>query len=176
MTPLLPPLLHGASAEAPPAAVGWGALVAGLLLAAYGLRAGVRSREGRAYLLAGLALAGIAGLALLRGASVEAAGVPPRNPFPLSPESVAAGRRVYEQHCAACHGRSGWGDGPASELLPRRPADFRAHVPMHTDGQLYVWITRGIPGSPMPGFRDRLRDEDRWHVVNYLRVLALSAR
>jgi mono/diheme cytochrome c family protein len=47
---------------------------------------------------------------------------------------------------------------------------------MHADGQLFAWVSEGIPGTAMPGFRGRLTDEERWHVVNYLRLLALSGR
>jgi mono/diheme cytochrome c family protein len=47
---------------------------------------------------------------------------------------------------------------------------------MHPDGLLYRWISEGVPDRSMPAFRGRLTEEERWHVVNYLRVLALSSR
>jgi putative copper resistance protein D len=47
---------------------------------------------------------------------------------------------------------------------------------MHADGHLFLWISSGVPGTPMPAFADRLTEEERWHVVNYLRVLALTGR
>lgn len=172
---LLPPFLHGAVAEGGPGLLGWAVLVAGLLLAFYGVRASLRTAEGRAFFLAGLAAAAVSGAGLLRPASPPAP-VPSRNPVPLTAESVQAGRRVYEVHCAACHGPRGAGDGPAAVGLTKKPADLRLHVPMHSDGQLYWWITVGVSGSAMPPFGDRLSEEERWHVVNYLRVLALSAR
>lgn len=79
-------------------------------------------------------------------------------------------------HCVVCHGSEGAGDGPAAASLPKRPADLRIHAFMHTDGQLYAVIGRGIPGTAMRGFSGLLTDTERWHVVNYLRVLALGAR
>ncbi|MFN3286239.1 MAG: c-type cytochrome [bacterium] len=172
---LLPPFLHGAVAEGGPGFLGWAVLVAGLLLAFYGVRAGLRTVEGRAFFLAGLAAAAVSGAGLLRPVPQPAA-TPSRNPVPLTAESVQSGRRLYEAYCAACHGRQGAGDGPAAAALARKPADLRLHVPMHTDGQLYLWITVGVPGTPMLGFADRLSEEERWQVVNYLRVLALIAR
>ncbi|MDR7387719.1 MAG: c-type cytochrome [Armatimonadota bacterium] len=172
---LLPPFLHGALTGGGPGFLGWTLLIAGLLLAFYGVKASLRTAEGRAFFLAGLAAAAVSGAGLLRPAPPPAV-VPSRNPVPLTAESVEAGRRVYEVHCAACHGQQGAGDGPAAAGLARGPADLRLHVPMHSDGQLYLWITVGVPGNAMPPFGDRLSDEDRWHVVNYLRVLALSAR
>ncbi len=42
----------------------------------------------------------------------------------LSPESVASGRAVYAQHCVACHGPAGDGQGEAAYLLYPRPRDF----------------------------------------------------
>jgi len=34
------------------------------------------------------------------------------------------GRTLYDANCAACHGPTGKGDGPAVAGLPRRPADL----------------------------------------------------
>jgi mono/diheme cytochrome c family protein len=170
-----PVLLHGTLSGSQASGLAWVALLAGLLLAGYGLRAGLRRPEGRSFFLAGLAAAAVVGVALAQARFGVSASLP-RNPVPASFESVAAGRRVYEAHCAACHGLQGAGDGPASPSLPRKPADLRVHVPMHPDGLLYRWISEGVPDRSMPAFRGRLTEEERWHVVNYLRVLALSSR
>jgi mono/diheme cytochrome c family protein len=73
-----------------------------------------------------------------------------------------------------CHGPTGKGDGPVGLTLNPRPADLSLHaVPgVHTDGQLYLWITNGFEGSVMPAFKDVLTEDQRWHVVNYVRTLA----
>lgn len=170
------PFLHGEVAAAGPGALAWAVLAAGVVMAAYGLRAGLRTPEGRAFFFAGLVAAAVSAAAVVRAAALSGDRAPLRNPVPPTAESVASGRRLYEVHCAVCHGAHGAGDGPAAAGLPRRPADLRLHVPMHPDGTLYAWITDGVPGTPMPPFRDRLTDEQRWHVVNYLRVLAVGAR
>lgn len=169
------PLLHGTGPEDGPGILAWVVLVAGVVLAACGLRAGPRRREGLAYFLAGCVAASLGGVAVL-GARPRPNEELSRNPILPTLQSVSAGQRVYEVHCATCHGPQGAGDGPASASLPKRPADLRVHVPMHPDGQLFLLISRGIPGSHMPGFSDRLTDEERWHVVNYLRLLAISSR
>ncbi|GBD17259.1 hypothetical protein HRbin26_02178 [bacterium HR26] len=49
--------------------------------------------------------------------------------------------------------------------------DLTAHLYQHTDGDLYWWIKKGKAGTPMPGFENRLSDEEVWHLVNYLRTL-----
>jgi putative copper resistance protein D len=89
--------------------------------------------------------------------------------------SITAGEGLYGQHCAGCHGATGAGDGPAGLRLPRPPADFRAaHTMHHTAGDLYWWISHGIPGSGMPGFGDRLSEDERWDLVNFVRALAAA--
>jgi mono/diheme cytochrome c family protein len=41
-----------------------------------------------------------------------------------APAPSAAAKEVFETRCAACHGREGKGDGPASASLAPRPRDF----------------------------------------------------
>jgi copper transport protein len=96
------------------------------------------------------------------------------NPIPPNPASVRQGQALYEHNCLSCHGPSGKGDGPVGLTLNPRPADLSQHaVPgVHTDGQLYDWISHGFPGSAMPAFAEALSEEERWHLVNYLRTLA----
>ncbi len=89
-------------------------------------------------------------------------------------QSIAAGKAVYLKNCARCHGVSGKGDGPDGLLLNPRPADLTKHgVPgVHTDAQLFDWITNGLPGTRMPAWKDKISDTDRWNLVNYIRYLA----
>ena len=96
------------------------------------------------------------------------------NPIPLNAESAAAGQAVFSTNCAACHGQTGKGDGPVGVTLNPRPADLTQHaiVGIHTDAQLFEWITNGFPGSRMPAFKSALSDTDRWHLVNFIRTLA----
>jgi mono/diheme cytochrome c family protein len=99
---------------------------------------------------------------------------PGDNPLSPSVASLEEGRALYEQNCLPCHGAAGLGDGPVGLTLNPRPADLRVHmVPgVHTDQQLLEWITNGFPNSVMPAFREVLTEEERWHVLNYIRTLA----
>ena len=90
-------------------------------------------------------------------------------PVPTSPESVAAGRKLYEQHCQVCHGASGRGDGPSAKNLYPAPADMHVHVPLHPDADLYQYIRKGIPETAMPSFAEKLTNEELWDLVNYLK-------
>jgi copper transport protein len=96
------------------------------------------------------------------------------NPIPPSAESVAAGKALFEVRCVPCHGTSGKGDGPLGLTLNPHPADLTIHaIPgVHTDAQLFEWISNGFPGSAMPAFKSLLSDTDRWNLVNFIRTLA----
>jgi putative copper resistance protein D len=98
-----------------------------------------------------------------------------RSAVPYAAASIAAGSKLYAAHCAACHGPAGAGDGMAGLRLPRPPADLRAaHTLHHTAGDLYWWISEGIPVAGMPGFGGRLSEEERWDLVNFVRALAAA--
>lgn len=125
-----------------------------------------------------IALAGVGLLAVGLGLglpplSVDAYPTTYRRPaVPYHAESIASGMALYREHCVGCHGTTGAGDGPNARGLPRPPADLGAsHTATHTAGDLFWWITHGIPGGGMPGFGDRLDDAARWDVINFVRAL-----
>ncbi|MGH2524550.1 MAG: c-type cytochrome, partial [Anaerolineales bacterium] len=120
----------------------------------------------------GLALFLVGLLVFYRPADVAPTG--PINPIAPSADSIAIGQALYQANCVACHGPTGKGDGPVGLTLNPPPADLSLHtVPgVHTDGQLYEWISNGFPGSVMPAFKSTLSEDERWHLVNYVRTLA----
>jgi mono/diheme cytochrome c family protein len=96
------------------------------------------------------------------------------NPIPPNRESIAEGQALFTTNCAPCHGQTGKGDGSVGVTLNPRPSDLTQHaiVGIHTDSQLFEWITNGFPGSQMPAFHSTLSDTDRWNLVNFIRTLA----
>jgi putative copper export protein/mono/diheme cytochrome c family protein/peroxiredoxin len=89
--------------------------------------------------------------------------------------SIANGLQLYSEHCASCHGEGGYGDGPAAAALRPRPADLTAkHTADHTAGDIFWWLTRGMRGTAMPGFQDRLNEEERWDLINVVRILSAT--
>jgi mono/diheme cytochrome c family protein len=93
------------------------------------------------------------------------------NPFPVTEESVAEGAALYARNCAICHGENGEGDGPAASGLEVLPANLHEdHVQVLSDGALFWIISHGKPETPMPPWDEVLSEEERWHIVNFLRT------
>jgi mono/diheme cytochrome c family protein len=83
------------------------------------------------------------------------------------------GRELYDAKCRICHGRNGAGDGAAADYLSPLPRDLTRGVfayrstptgNLPTDQDLFERITRGVPGTAMPGYSG-LSEADRWHLV-----------
>jgi mono/diheme cytochrome c family protein len=39
-------------------------------------------------------------------------------------QTPISGEKMFAEYCAACHGKSGQGDGPAADALKKKPADL----------------------------------------------------
>jgi mono/diheme cytochrome c family protein len=92
-----------------------------------------------------------------------------KNPF-TGESSISKGKDIYKMRCVVCHGDKGHGDGPAGKALNPPAADHSSTaVQAQTDGELFWKISEGR--GPMVGWKLILSEEDRWHLVNYLRTL-----
>lgn len=91
--------------------------------------------------------------------------------------ALALGARIYEAQCAACHGPTGRGDGPAGSALLPSPADLTDFRKLSdaTPLDFYRRITIGVTGTAMPAFESRLSPEERWAVALYATVLRTPA-
>jgi putative copper resistance protein D len=104
-----------------------------------------------------------------------------RPSVPFNAISIANGLHIYQETCATCHGAAGYGDGVNGKGLKPKPADLTAkHAADHTAGDLFWWLSHGMkvdgaPG-PMPGFAASLDEEERWDMINLLRVLSSAER
>lgn len=87
-----------------------------------------------------------------------------------TPERLAAGQRLYEKNCAACHALAGTGDGPAWQYLDNQPVSFADATTMAggTGWIYYGKIARGGMGTGMPYFGTLFTEEEIWGVVDYL--------
>jgi putative copper export protein/mono/diheme cytochrome c family protein len=86
------------------------------------------------------------------------------SPEPFTASTIAAGDTAFQQHCTACHGSQGEGDGPLATQLPIPPADLLMHLPMHPEGDFFSYITEGLDDGVMPSF-GALSVEQRWNIV-----------
>jgi mono/diheme cytochrome c family protein len=95
-----------------------------------------------------------------------------RNPVPPTDEAIVAGRQLYTKHCEKCHGVNGDGKGEKAADLSVAPGDFTDARKMRalTDGELYWQITYGR--LPMPAFANKVSEEGRWQLVDYIRIFA----
>ncbi len=86
-----------------------------------------------------------------------------QNPFTGQSEAAAAGRKIYQQHCAECHGSDGRGLDYAADL----------HSPAIQDappGALFWALRNGRIRKGMPSW-SRLPDQQLWQLVTYLKTL-----
>ena len=109
------------------------------------------------------------------GAHTHAEAAKIANPVKATPASIAAGQKIYDTQCATCHGATGKGDGKmaASITTGPKPSDLSDATWKHgsTDGEIFTLIKDGSKGTGMRAFGSRLKPEDIWNVVNYLRTL-----
>jgi hypothetical protein len=57
------------------------------------------------------------------------------------------------------------------------------HVPQHAPGELFYWITNGIPFTAMPawgiadpdGGKPKLSEIERWEIIRFLEALAAGS-
>ena len=82
------------------------------------------------------------------------------------------GKSIYEQHCLACHGGSGKGDGPVGTVLNPKATDFSSSAfKQKPDSELLPLIEDGIKGTAMASWKGTLSEEDRREVLAYIRAL-----
>ena len=93
-----------------------------------------------------------------------------KNPIAMSEASTQAGQALYVKTCAACHGKTGLGDGPKAKSLKTAPGDFlKAESQNQTDGEHFYKTKTGR--GDMPKYEGKLSDDDIWNIVNYIRTL-----
>ncbi len=124
-------------------------------------------------------LVGIAAMLLV---AVSVAVFWPRSgPNGPSAERLAQGERLYQGHCASCHGadlegEANWRQRRADGTLPAPPHDESGHTWHHPDQQLFAITKEGTAAfapagyqTNMLGFGDRLGDDEIRAVFDYIK-------
>lgn len=86
-----------------------------------------------------------------------------RNPYQGQPDAVLAGKKLFQQHCAECHGSNARGRGRAVNL-------HLSAVQNATAGELEWFLRNGNLWRGMPSWSG-LPEQRRWQIVAYLKSL-----
>jgi len=94
------------------------------------------------------------------------------NPVKSEAGSIREGRRMFETQCALCHGKAGDGKGDLVESMGLKMRDYRDPSALKdmTDGALFHVLKKGC--EQMPGEEGRIKENQLWNLVNYIRSLA----
>ena len=94
-----------------------------------------------------------------------------------TPETIALGEKIFNTNCASCHGVKGVGENPKKPGGGTKltggyyaPAlNGSGHDWHHTNTVLFTKIKEGAkdPKSAMPGFQNKLSDEEITAVMHY---------
>ena len=85
------------------------------------------------------------------------------NPYASQPQAAAAGKLLFSQNCAKCHGADANG-------RPNRPSLRSERIHHATDGDLAWMLRNGNPYKGMPPWNS-LPEQQRWQIIAYLRTL-----
>jgi mono/diheme cytochrome c family protein len=88
-------------------------------------------------------------------------------------QRLVQGADIYEAYCANCHGLGGHGDGPDA---PGPMPDFsdQEYMASHSAADFFQAITNGA-GTDMPAFGEKLSDDERYTLADYLRSLSFAS-
>ena len=89
------------------------------------------------------------------------------NPLAGQADAIAAGGRMFEDHCAKCHGADALGRG-------KRPSLRSERVQHATDGEIFWLLKNGNLGKGMPTWA-ALPEPMRWQIIAYLKSLGPDA-
>ena len=90
------------------------------------------------------------------------------NPYHGQSEAVAAGQRVFREHCAQCHGEDAMGTKGRPSLRSDRIQQ------QATEGDLHWVVNNGSMAQGMPSWA-KLGDARIWQVVTYVKSLGTGS-
>jgi mono/diheme cytochrome c family protein len=95
-------------------------------------------------------------------------------PLPAKPPDMPSsdkGETLFRKHCVRCHGKAGTGTGPEYLKHLPRPRNLRNHLFFAGIGndRIARSVYDGVPGTAMPAFRDKLKPNDLWAIVEKVR-------
>jgi mono/diheme cytochrome c family protein len=88
-----------------------------------------------------------------------------RNPLEKDPQAPVAGRILFEQHCAECH-------GGAAEGGKKGPSLKASEIQNAESGVIFWILTNGVVRKGMPVW-SKLPEPQRWQLVTYIKSLGV---
>lgn len=89
---------------------------------------------------------------------------------------ATAGKSLYEQHCAGCHGAQGKGEAAFGQSLIPPAADLTGtKTKKKLQAVLSNMVEHGKPGTDMAAWKGRLAEREIADVVAYIRTLGSPA-
>lgn len=88
---------------------------------------------------------------------------PRTNPFAHQGQAGSAGKQLFADNCAKCHGADANGHA-------NRPSLRSERIRHATDGELAWMLKNGNPYKGMPPWSS-LPEQQRWQIIAYLRTL-----
>lgn len=94
------------------------------------------------------------------------------NPLLLTKNILELGKKKFLTFCSPCHGNFADGDSRLNGQFPNPPTLHSERARNFSDGMIYHIITNGQ--NVMPNYASLITREERWAIVNYVRVLQRS--
>lgn len=91
------------------------------------------------------------------------------NPLLPTRENLKLGQSKYLTFCSPCHGNYADGDSRLRGQFPNPPTLHSTRAREFSDGMIYHIITNGQ--NVMPSYEAQITSNERWAIVNYIRVL-----
>jgi len=92
-----------------------------------------------------------------------------KNPLPPTSSVLELGKKKFLTFCSPCHGNFADGDSRLRGQFVNPPSLHTSRARTITDGFIYHIITNGQ--NAMPSYSSQVTREERWSIINYLRVL-----
>ncbi|MFZ0428191.1 MAG: cytochrome c [Acidobacteriota bacterium] len=94
-------------------------------------------------------------------------------PFPVTLDVLKRGQNRFNIYCSPCHDTVGTGHGVVVRRGMKQPPSFHiVRLKEAPPGHFFNVITNGF--GAMFSYASRLKPEDRWAVIAYIRALQLS--
>ncbi len=92
-----------------------------------------------------------------------------------------SGKAIYAKRCSHCHGIEGRGDGAGATFFKPSPTNFvrakfkyastiKGELP--TDEDLFITVSKGLPGTGMPAWESVLSEADRKSLVAHIKTFS----